>query len=106
VPAIYLRLPVQLFWPICLPAPAEILDLSVLKKVNNNLDIKFKLPGTVKLKSTVRAAQMSKERRKSFHKDESTGNHYEHDHTTGESRWMEKSEVNDLPPGTLRFFFG
>ena len=47
---------------------------------------------------------MSKERRKSFHKDELTGNHYEHDHTTGESRWMEKSEVNDLPPGTLRFF--
>ena len=76
----------------------------MLKKVNNNLDIKFKLPGTVKLKSTVRAVQMSKERRKSFHKDELTGNHYEHDHTTGESRWMEKSEVNDLPPGTLRFF--
>ena len=48
---------------------------------------------------TVGAAQMSKQRRKSFHKDSSTGNHYEHDHDTGESRWMKKSEVDDLAPG-------
>ena len=46
---------------------------------------------------------MSKVRRKSFHKDSGTGKHYEHDHDTGESRWMEKSEVNDLPPGEKTF---